>query len=308
MFKVFGNQEAQVRIEKYLAQEKPNSLMIIGEKGIGKCKLATYAASKLLGIDINKLSLHPDYLYISPEGNSIKLSQVEEIQQTISYFPSIASKRIIIIDDADKMSVSSQNYLLKILEDKFVYNIFILVTHNKILPTIHSRVSEIQMSKLNIEEMNEYLRYQNTEEKLLRLFLYTCNGSIGTYHKIAGTEGLQESLFSVIDYFEQYSSRDFNILKLFHIYREKDKESFFDKYKDDILILISLLETIFYELVIRLINNQSTKDSIIKYDKMEDNYNVNEVLQILEGIKFNRILLKSSYSKNDFFNLIRLLI
>ena len=46
----------------------------------------------------------PDFLQISPDGNSIKIEQIRELQKRIQEKPIISSRKVYIIDDADLMT------------------------------------------------------------------------------------------------------------------------------------------------------------------------------------------------------------
>ena len=50
---------------------------------------------------------------IRPEGNSIKKEQIQTLQWSIRKMAAENSAKVYIIEDADKMSVSAANSLLK---------------------------------------------------------------------------------------------------------------------------------------------------------------------------------------------------
>ncbi|QOY38292.1 DNA polymerase III subunit delta' [Anaerobacillus isosaccharinicus] len=81
---------------------------------------------------------HPSLYRIRPDGQSIKVDQIRELQKHIQVKSMEGSKRIYIIEHADKMNVQAANSLLKFLEEPKGEVVALLLTErpNKILPTI----------------------------------------------------------------------------------------------------------------------------------------------------------------------------
>lgn len=75
---------------------------------------------------------HPDFLLIEPERDlanpQIKIDQVREIESQIIYRPLIGRFKIVVIDDADRLTLSAANALLKTLEEPPAHSVFILIT------------------------------------------------------------------------------------------------------------------------------------------------------------------------------------
>jgi DNA polymerase-3 subunit delta' len=84
---------------------------------------------------------HEDILYLTREGNSIGVKQIEDLQARLRGKPFASERIIAIIDDAERMTPQSQNKLLKTLEEPCGANIIVLLTVNAglLLETIRSR-------------------------------------------------------------------------------------------------------------------------------------------------------------------------
>jgi DNA polymerase-3 subunit delta' len=67
--------------------------------------------------------------------------------------------RVIVIDDADAMSLEAQNALLKLLEEPTPHVHFILTSHSPqlLLATIHSRVQNIELRPVDSDENSKFL-------------------------------------------------------------------------------------------------------------------------------------------------------
>jgi DNA polymerase-3 subunit delta' len=109
-----------------------------------------------------------DLIIIKPEVEETKgitkkkeipIEEIREAQKQLALFPHNGKFKIAIIDEAEYMSVSSQNALLKILEEPNTTSIIILVTGDEslILPTVKSRCQKIVFQLVSQEEIRRGL-------------------------------------------------------------------------------------------------------------------------------------------------------
>lgn len=138
-----------------------HAYMLVGPRGIGKARFALHFAKALLCESaINEVPCgncrscrlvqsgnHPDLHLISPDGNSLRIDQIRELQAQIALRPFAGRYKVCIIDDADTMTEQAQNSMLKSLEEPPGSGVFILVAHNPgaLLATIHSRCQVLRM-------------------------------------------------------------------------------------------------------------------------------------------------------------------
>ncbi|MGH7231998.1 MAG: DNA polymerase III subunit delta' [Nitrospiraceae bacterium] len=93
---------------------------------------------------------HPDFLMIEPDREQanpqIKIEQIREIEQQVIYRPLIGRYKSVLLDDADRMTLSAANALLKTLEEPPAHSLFVLITGRpSALPaTIRSRCQGIR--------------------------------------------------------------------------------------------------------------------------------------------------------------------
>lgn len=93
---------------------------------------------------------HPDLLIIRPDGLSIKKEQIQSLQKEFSFSGFESNKKIYIIEQANKMSTSAANSLLKFLEEPAEGTVAILLTEqiHGLLNTIISRCQLLSFSSL----------------------------------------------------------------------------------------------------------------------------------------------------------------
>ena len=117
-----------------------HSYMFVGEEGLGKCLFALDFAKLILCMSENKPECndcescvkflsqnHPDFIKVEPDGNSIKIAQMREMQENIYQKPIVSSKKVFIINNAEKMTQEAQNSLLKTLEEPPSYIVICLL-------------------------------------------------------------------------------------------------------------------------------------------------------------------------------------
>ena len=156
---IIGNEKIKEELKRSLEEDKiSHSYMFVGIEGIGKQLIAKAFAQMILctnetekGCNKCKSCIefqsqnHPDFLYIEPDGNSIKIEQIRYLQRKIQEKPIISNKKVYIINDADKMTQEAQNCLLKTLEEPPEYSIIILIGSNVALLLNGMLNNEIEM-------------------------------------------------------------------------------------------------------------------------------------------------------------------
>ncbi|HFQ7768378.1 TPA: ATP-binding protein [Clostridioides difficile] len=258
----FENIIGQDFAKKYLTNSiKKNKLnnayMFEGMDGIGKKKFAD-ELSKLL-LDYENLENSPDYVLIKPDGNSIKIAQIRNLQSDIVIRPH-KDYKIYIINNAEKMTVEAQNALLKTLEEPPNYAIIILVTNNKesLLETIKSRCDIIKFSPISIEDLKRYLINTGIEEERAQLLAIFSRGSIENALNLS-----QSSEFSMMrEDIQQYIQimLDKNIVEILNIPNNMEK------YRGKIIALLDMMINYFRDII--LLKENVNKNMLINVDKL----------------------------------------
>ncbi len=88
---------------------------------------------------------HPDLAVVTPDGQSFKIDQVREVLRQVSLRPALGSRKVFVLDEADKLTAEAANALLKSLEDPPPGTIFVLTSSNReaLPPTVLSRCLQI---------------------------------------------------------------------------------------------------------------------------------------------------------------------
>ncbi|RSL28836.1 DNA polymerase III subunit delta', partial [Salibacterium salarium] len=109
---------------------------------------------------------HPDVMLLEPEGASIKKAQVEALQKELTYKGMETEVKIYIVNDADKMTASAANSLLKFLEEPESPTLALLLTENVhfMLDTIISRSQKISFAPPELERRIEMFEAQGSSK------------------------------------------------------------------------------------------------------------------------------------------------
>jgi DNA polymerase III subunit delta' len=120
---------------------------------------------------------HPDIHIVEPDGLSIKVDQIRNLQTEFSKKGVESSKKVYLLVHADKMSISASNSLLKFLEEPSSQTVAFLLTEQpqQILPTILSRCQVLSFQPLAPQAMTKQLIENGVEPGKAPLLAHLTN-------------------------------------------------------------------------------------------------------------------------------------
>lgn len=196
---ILGNNKIKQDLQEIIDNNTiSHSYMFVGIDGIGKKLIAKEFARKILCLNKQNQNCatcdscikfnsgnNPDFLEIFPDGNSIKIAQMREMQEKVYQKPIVSDKKVFIIDQVEKMTEEAQNSLLKTLEEPPEYMVIILITsnENKLLNTVKSRCIRINFTGLSKQDITKYAEAHQINVASQNI-LEMCGGSIGKLEKI----------------------------------------------------------------------------------------------------------------------------
>jgi DNA polymerase-3 subunit delta' len=204
---IVGHRSVLDLLARALARDTlPPTLLFVGPEGVGKRRVALAVAQTIncqtgpaakqrkgdgpltaCGICESCLRIergvHGDVLMVEPgESGAIKIDQVRDVVDRASYRPFEGRKRVVIIDQADRLVPEAQNALLKTLEEPPGASVFILVSSRPdvLLPTVRSRCPRLRFGRLSATEVTDTLvRDHGYHEADARAAAASSDGSIG---------------------------------------------------------------------------------------------------------------------------------
>ena len=248
---MFENLVGNEKVKEYLNSTIENknishSFMFVGKPGIGKKQFAHQYAEMIMCLQDGKCdgnsvkcdscvkfegNANPDYAEILPDGKTLKIEQVRNLQARIVEKPITSRRKVYVIDDADLMSEESQNCLLKTLEEPPEYAVIILIVSNesRILPTIKSRCVIIKFQPLTSKEIKQVK--PELSDDLIQLL----EGSLQNAENIEQKKEQYVQLLNLVNVLENK--------QLVEVFNSAD---LLYKGKDDIITLLEYLNLIFF--------------------------------------------------------------
>lgn len=132
-------------------KQPAHATLLLGAAGIGKGTLVIRATSHFLATTPDKLANTPGFRHIMPdEKRTISIEAIRNLQQFVRLKTTgkAAVRRVILIENADRMTTEAQNAFLKLLEEPPADTVIILTasTIQGMLPTIRSRVQTLTIT------------------------------------------------------------------------------------------------------------------------------------------------------------------
>jgi len=191
-------------LKRYKSNNLPNSILIHGLSGIGKRTFLNKLVKNILNIEFKdnnldhhlnlfKNNTHPNIKIIEKEIDSktgkiksnITIDQIRRLKTFLNSTSIIQnSSKIVIVDSADYLNISSANSILKILEEP-KENTYIFLISNQIsllLPTIRSRCLKIKFNTHNLINFTNIIKDQIDEisNEEINFYFELTYGSPGT--------------------------------------------------------------------------------------------------------------------------------
>ncbi|KIU03276.1 DNA polymerase III subunit delta' [Frigoribacterium sp. MEB024] len=133
-----------------------HSWLITGPPGSGRSNLAYAFAAALLSREpadeeatLRQVAArsHPDLAVLSTERIIITIDEVRSLVAASQFSPSVGRYRVVVIEDADRMTERTSNLLLKALEEPPPRTVWLLCAPSEadLIPTIRSRVRSVRL-------------------------------------------------------------------------------------------------------------------------------------------------------------------
>ena len=179
-------------------QEMTHAWIFTGPPGSGRSSAAIAFAQSLIcpqggcatcnECRSAKSHAHPDVEIMRTEGLSIKIEEIRELLTRTSWAPSMGGWRIVVMEDADRLTESAANALLKAIEEPGARTVWLLCapTLHDILPTIRSRCRHIQLRTPTTTAVSAFLQRRDQIEPAMADFAARVSqGHIGRARYIA---------------------------------------------------------------------------------------------------------------------------
>ncbi len=252
--------------ELHQTQKIPPALLVTGTEGVGKRTLVLSFIQKLFCDSLNlsgevcgvcpsckraKENQWIDLHWLSPEtddeekAGSHSVASLRELLTQQGFGPSQEPYRVIVIEQAQRMTPQAANSILKTLEEPPKGWLFFLIVENisQVLPTIRSRCDLIRIPELPTQAIEDFLtRTTSAEKSHIQFAARFSQGSLGKA-KEALLEDFQINRKLILDFI---SFPDAGFTPLFDVIAQGQRST---------QRVIALIETVLSDLLLELTND-----------------------------------------------------
>lgn len=209
---------------QYLQQKLPHAILFTGVDGVGKEHLSLSLANNLLCFNkeqdvpcrhckschLFRSNNHPDLFRLEKleKKKSLGIEQVREMISGLLLSATLGSARVVLIANAENLTESAANALLKTLEEPNGDTYFLLTTSNPehLLATIRSRCRTIAIPNPDSDTVLNWLSEKLPEQDNIKLKLaYECASSPLKAFSLIDSDG--------IDNYQEFTDNLLNIRK-----------------------------------------------------------------------------------------------
>jgi len=161
---VWGQDDAVAQLQAAASDPAmmTHAWLITGPPGSGRSTLAYAFAARLIAGEGEEhvmrqvlAGTHPDLTALRTEGVIISIKDARALVERSYFSPSLGRYRVIVVEDADRMTERTSNVLLKALEEPPERTVWILCAPSDadLLPTIRSRVRTLRLRDPEVEDV-----------------------------------------------------------------------------------------------------------------------------------------------------------
>ena len=242
-------EEFRVLFGQLAERKNVHAYLICGEKGTGKRTLARLMGAALLcsaegnrpcgccrNCRLAESGEHPDLIRIE-KGNpiapgvkkdrsTIPVEDIREMIRICSVRPTDGSMHIVLICDADKMTVQAQNCLLKTLEEPPADTCIILITEHteSLLTTVISRCRTVRVRAWEDEYILSVLERNGAPKDRALEAAAAAGGSIGKALELVSDDEYWKLREEVLNQFLKSTSRS-EVIKISNQWKDRKPDS-----------------------------------------------------------------------------------
>lgn len=162
---VWGQDDAVETLRSAAADPEAmtHAWLLTGPPGSGRSTLAyAFAAALIANDDADEHTMrqviagtHPDLTALRTEAVIITIKEARGLVERSYFSPSVGRYRVIVVEDADRMTERTSNVLLKALEEPPPRTVWLLCAPSEadLLPTIRSRVRTLRLREPDVDDV-----------------------------------------------------------------------------------------------------------------------------------------------------------
>jgi DNA polymerase-3 subunit delta' len=180
----------------------PHAWLVTGPAGSGRSLAARAFAAALqctdpepgcgrcAGCHLVLAGSHPDVMTVVPEGLSLGVDAVRRLVVEATLAPALGRWRVLVLEDADRLTEQAANVLLKPLEEPGSRGVFLLCAPSTedLLPTVRSRCRLVTLRLPATEDVAAVLGSEGVDPALAFFAAAAAQGHVGRARRLAHDE------------------------------------------------------------------------------------------------------------------------
>ncbi len=308
--------DSQKNILEFLNNSKKqnrlaHAYMFEGSKGVGKLQTALYFVCMLwcehdtpcLKCTTCQSILNKQFLnliHISSDTSLIKTQDIANLQKEFASTATLDGPRVYIIEDADKMTVDTQNKLLKFIEEPVsdkTYGILLTNRSDLIIPTIKSRVITVTMNELDYNFLVKKLIENNVSEMYCNILPHIDKNVDACLEILNGSPKLE-----VINLIYSFINK-LNIKDITFFY--KDNIDILSD-RSNAVLFVNLLIELYKDIYYTMIDKEPITFPHINFSRLKSIYKIGYIGEIINQLV--ELEPKLKYNGNINLNMVKLII
>ncbi len=208
---VVGQPDAVAQLSTAAAGDAGHAWLVVGAAGSGR-SVAARAFTAALECETKaacghcapcrevRAGSHPDVTAVTTEGLSLGVRAMRLLVPVAQSSPSVGRHRVIVVEDADRLTETAANVLLKPLEEPGGATVFVLCAPSleDVLPTIRSRCRLVTLRIPAVADVTDLLVREGVDRGIAAFAASAGQGHVGRARRLARDEGARERRAAVL--------------------------------------------------------------------------------------------------------------
>ncbi|AWZ47451.1 hypothetical protein C3495_00705 [Clostridiaceae bacterium 14S0207] len=283
---IIGHKRILLPLQQVIYNKKfTHAHLFVGEDGIGKSIIANVLGKSILGCEDNIDHVDVIPWKLGKNKKSLGVGEIRILIEEINKKPYEGDNKVVIVYNADKMTMQAQNAFLKTIEEPpFGVYIFLLCENSEsILDTIKSRCQIHKLNPLSFDEMKIFLQtnYKDLSENEMKLLISFSDGIPGKAEQLIYDENFKDMRSTILKFLKEVKHIDkVELLKYEEMFKKFNKEN-----NEDIFdCMISFIRD---AIIYKETGHKHNLINLDKFNELEDVWNIfsfsqlNDIIRIL---------------------------
>ncbi len=311
MFMVIGHAKQLDFLRKSWEENHiSHAYLFVGPHGVGKRRVAAELAGWVLGKSQAPADLAQEFqiCYVEREPNEktgkkhkdITIEQIHAARNYLSHHSFLNSHKLVIIDEAEFMSRSASNALLKTLEEPAPQSTLILLTDDekRLLPTIVSRCQLLRFYPVATDEIAEALKKMGVKkeeaENLARLSHHRPGRALELWREAAELEFYNTEAKKFFNLLDNSLGRRFK--ELTKVFGKSESADHIEK-RDELVKVLNIWQGLWRDIMLYQSEADDLADNLSFADKIKiqsKKYSARQAAASISGIEEAKKLLRQN--------------